>query len=255
MDPGGSAGQARPFIDSHETDACARSGGRIEPGAGIPDDQLRVVSDAAEHERRGSDAGVAEHVSQRFLRDPVQCETRVTRDGQRRVRQVHLDLEPGRALHLFGELREGDGDAGLLDGRRMQPVRQLAQRVGEILHLVPDPVEVAHARGIEAMSRGTELVQLVLHDDEPLDGVVVHLARHAGALLFVRLEKTLRVAPMDGDQPALRDHHRYAEPADENEDGEDGGDEDPPEYLGVRRSSIPHVMAAKDRMTTAARTL
>jgi hypothetical protein len=198
---------------------------------------------------------VAQHISQRFLRDPIQREARVAGEDERRVGQVDLHLETGRALHLFGQLGERNGDAGLLDGRGMQPVRQLAQRVGEVLHLVPDSVEVPHPRGIQAMSRGAELVQLVLHDDEPLDGVVVHLARHAGALLFVRLEETLRVAPMDGDQPPLRDHHRYAEPADENEDGEDGGDEDPPEYLGVRRSSIPHVMAAKDRMTMAARTL
>lgn len=149
-------------------------------------------------------------VSQRLLRDAKQGQTRVPGESRGRVGEAQLDRKAGHALHLFGELGERDGDACLLDRRRMQPVRELSQRVGQILDLVPDAVQMPQPGRVEPVARAAKLIQLVLHHDETLNRVVMNFPRDAGALFLVRLEKALGVAAVHGDQPALGDDHGYA---------------------------------------------
>jgi len=63
------------------------------------------------------------------------------------------------------------------------------------------------ARRVESVRGRAELIQLMPHDHEALNGVVVDLARDSGTLFLVRFEQPARVGPVHGDEPALRDHH------------------------------------------------
>lgn len=210
MYAGRSPHEARALVDSDKTDAGSRARVRIEPGTGIPYHELGNRTGAAQRERSSIHAGVAHDVTERLLRDSKQRQARVAGKVEWSVRQVELDLHVRRALHLLGELCKRDGDAGLLYCCRMKAVRQFSQGVGEILDFVPDSIEMVQPHRIEPVPGGAKLVELVLHDDEALNRVVVHFARDAGALLLVRFEEALGVAPVDGDEPALRDDHRDA---------------------------------------------
>ncbi len=207
MYAGRSANESGAFVDSNEADAGAGTTSFIEPDARVSYHELRARIGAPQPERRLFYTGVPGDVAERLLGYSEQCEAHARRKLERHVGQVELDLHVRRALHLLGELCKRDGDAGLLYCCRMKAVRQVSQGVGEILDFVPDSIEMVQPYDIEPVPGGAKLVELVLHDDEALNRVVVHFPRDAGALLLVRFEQALCVRAVDGYEPALGDHH------------------------------------------------
>ena len=156
----------------------------------------------------------------------------------REVGRRHGDahLETGGAAEFLGQGAEGAREAGLLDHRWMELVRRRAQHRAEVGELAGDPADAMHHLGGAVLGG---LVQLVPDDGDALEGVVVQLAGHAGALLFLGGEDALGVGALQRDAAPLGDEQRDEEGREDDGDAERPGDEEASRGSGRGRTRDP----------------
>ena len=147
-------------------------------------------------------------IPQRFLRNAEQDERALAihepRGGERR--ELCIDPDAGHALVVFGELSQRGNETALVDDRRMQTMGDPPQHDAEVLELTAKRLgSRLFAVGAGAVIGSRPLLDVVLKEGDALEGIVMHLTRNIGALLFVGGNELLGVLAMQGEEPPLVD--------------------------------------------------
>src|SRR5688572_5022163 len=137
----------------------------------------------------------------------------------------------------------------------MKPVGKVAQAGRKLPDLFLDAGEPMGAGAVPGRGELPHPGELPADQGEALNHVVVHLARHPGALLLLGLEEVLGIGAVHGRESALIDHQGCAEGGEDSRDGKDTGDEGPEEGCGRTGHQTPRAMSRYAAMSTTALTV
>lgn len=155
------------------------------------------------------------------------------------------------AVDVAGELVEGRHQPRLLEQRRMESVSQVAERVGEIADLLSDTPQGYPAISLRPTGCAGA-VQLVPHQGEPLEGVVVDLARHPGPFLLLGSQEPPGKTPVQLLDPTMVEDERADQRAQDDDEGSGAGEKEPPDVGWGSGHSTPRASRIMATTSTAA---
>lgn len=214
--------------------------GGIEPPAGVHHLEACAALLPGQAHGRLRGGGVLHDVAERLLCHPVERERGGGREPRRRLFHDDPDRQMLDRLDLLRQRAQRGGQTEVVEDRRMHAVRQPADLLPQVAQLGFEAGEVMQ-RGVRAPQQGPETRDLLADESDPLDQVVVQLARDPGALLLLRLEQLPAELPLRAQEPALLDEDRKDDGGPEDDGDESRRDEDPPEFPLGRLHSTPRV--------------
>ena len=143
-------------------------------------------------------AGVPRDVPERLLGHPVEAGSDLRRDRLGRHGRIEPDPE-AELLELRNQLDQRGGEAQVVEHRGVHPVGQPADLPGEVVQLLADPGQAHRLHRAAAL----ELLEVVADHGDPLDQVIVQLARDPGPLLFLGGEDAPAELAGGGEEPTL----------------------------------------------------
>ena len=244
-------GKHRPFL--HGDEAKPRTGPiSIEATPPILDPEPDIAVLQIECNGGFTTPRVTSHVTERLLSDPVGREGRIPPERNRLFRNVETHRQPVGALDFLGQAAQPRHQAGSLHYRRMEPMGNAAQHVGEIIEFPAERFELLEVPDRTVLRLPGHALQLRPERSDPLQHIVVHFASHPGPLRFLGLEQLAGVLTLQPEDPTLGNHQGRNEAGEDDRQRENPRDEDPPDGDAGIGHVTPRAMARKATITNTA---